>query len=68
MKRSYSKVRFPQNLHLGRPLKKGRTDFKKSPDNPFNQVSVAYDASKEEKVEALRKVREETQQRLRDEA
>lgn len=38
-------------------------EFKKSPENPFNQATVAFDASKEEKVEALRKLREETEQR-----
>ena len=42
--------------------------FKKSSENPFNQVTVAFDATKEEKVEALRKVREETERRLRDES
>lgn len=38
-------------------------DFKKSPENPFNQATVAFDATKEEKVEALRKLREETEAR-----
>lgn len=27
--------------------------FQKSPDNPFNQVSVAYNASKDERVDML---------------
>ncbi|KAK1923244.1 hypothetical protein DB88DRAFT_341722 [Papiliotrema laurentii] len=31
-------------------------EFEKSPENPFNQAKVAYNATKEEKVEALRKV------------
>lgn len=29
--------------------------FQKSPENPFNQTTVSYDASKEEKVDALKK-------------
>ncbi|CAD6566932.1 MAG: hypothetical protein CYPHOPRED_001276 [Cyphobasidiales sp. Tagirdzhanova-0007] len=43
-------------------------NFKKAPENPFNQVSVAFDASKEEKVEALKRLRKETERRLKDEA
>ncbi|KAH8929308.1 DUF1014-domain-containing protein [Atractiella rhizophila] len=39
--------------------------FQKSPDNPFNQVTVSYDATKEEKVGALRKQREEVERRLK---
>ncbi|CAG8725712.1 5858_t:CDS:2, partial [Acaulospora colombiana] len=40
--------------------------FQKSPDNPFNQTTVSYDATKEEKVEALKKRQEEVQERLRE--
>jgi len=40
--------------------------FQKSPDNPFNQSTVAYDATKEEKVEALKRRQEEVQERLRE--
>ncbi|CDO71893.1 hypothetical protein BN946_scf184940.g40 [Trametes cinnabarina] len=29
--------------------------FQKSPENPFNQVTLSYDASKEERVEALKR-------------
>ncbi|KZT74045.1 DUF1014-domain-containing protein [Daedalea quercina L-15889] len=39
--------------------------FQKSPENPFNQVTVAYDASKEEKVEALKKKSAAVENRLR---
>lgn len=42
-------------------------DFQKSPDNPFNQVNIAYDSTKEEKVAALQSVREATSNRLRAE-
>ncbi|TEB31407.1 DUF1014-domain-containing protein [Coprinellus micaceus] len=40
--------------------------FQKSPENPFNQTSVAYDASKEEKLEALNKKKANVEQRLRE--
>ncbi|CDR88796.1 uncharacterized protein SPSC_05628 [Sporisorium scitamineum] len=40
--------------------------FQKHPDNPFNQLSVAYDASKEEKLAALKSKRSQTEKRLRD--
>ncbi|KAF8528158.1 DUF1014-domain-containing protein [Hysterangium stoloniferum] len=39
--------------------------FQKSPDNPFNQVLVSYDANKDEKVEALKKKKEQVEERLR---
>lgn len=38
-------------------------EFKKSPENPFNQATVAFDASREEKLDALKKLREETENR-----
>ncbi|KIJ31805.1 hypothetical protein M422DRAFT_266418 [Sphaerobolus stellatus SS14] len=41
--------------------------FQKSPENPFNQVTVSYDASKEERVEALHKKKEDVEKRLREE-
>ncbi|CAA7260852.1 unnamed protein product [Cyclocybe aegerita] len=40
--------------------------FQKSPENPFNQVTVSYDASKEAKVEALKGKKAEVEQRLRE--
>jgi len=40
--------------------------FQKSPENPFNQVTVAYDASKDEKVDALRKKKTAVEERLRE--
>lgn len=40
--------------------------FQKSPENPFNQTTVAYDATKEEKVEALKRRQEEVEERLRE--
>ncbi|KAG8685014.1 hypothetical protein FRC11_011281 [Ceratobasidium sp. 423] len=40
--------------------------FQKSPDNPFNQTLVSYDATKEEKVEALAKRKQELEDRLRE--
>ncbi|EST08786.1 Protein of unknown function DUF1014 [Kalmanozyma brasiliensis GHG001] len=40
--------------------------FQKHPDNPFNQLSVAYDASKEDKLAALDSKRSQAEKRLRD--
>jgi len=39
--------------------------FQKSPENPFNQQTVAYDASNEEKVDILTKQKERTANRFR---
>jgi hypothetical protein len=41
-----------------------RKEFEKSPDNPFNQVNVRYDAKKEEIVEKRKEVREGIEKRL----
>ena len=38
--------------------------FQKAPENPFNQLNVAYDADKETKLELLQKKREEVGKRL----
>ncbi|TFK45617.1 DUF1014-domain-containing protein, partial [Heliocybe sulcata] len=40
--------------------------FQKSPENPFNQVTIGYDASKEDKVEALKRRNTEIENRLRE--
>lgn len=40
--------------------------FQKSPENPFNQATVSYDASKDEKLEALNRKKAEVEQRLRE--
>ncbi|RXW18186.1 hypothetical protein EST38_g7669 [Candolleomyces aberdarensis] len=40
--------------------------FQKSPDNPHNRTVVAYNASKEEKLEALSKKKAEVEERLRE--
>jgi len=39
--------------------------FQKSPENPFNQTTVAYDAKKEEKLQALQDKKAEVEERLR---
>lgn len=41
-----------------------RKEFEKSPENPFNQVTVGHDASKEEIREAREKEREKVEARL----
>ncbi|WFD34018.1 hypothetical protein MCUN1_000846 [Malassezia cuniculi] len=38
--------------------------FQKHPDNPFNQLHVSYDASKQEKLELLKAKRDAIEQRL----
>ncbi|QRW00844.1 cell division control protein 73 [Ceratobasidium sp. AG-Ba] len=40
-------------------------EFQKSPDNPFNQTLASYDASKEERADALAKRKQELEDRLR---
>ncbi|KAK0492084.1 hypothetical protein EDD18DRAFT_1184681 [Armillaria luteobubalina] len=40
--------------------------FQKSPENPFNQTLVAYDASKLDKVEALKGKKAQVEERLRE--
>ncbi|KAF9453696.1 DUF1014-domain-containing protein [Macrolepiota fuliginosa MF-IS2] len=40
--------------------------FQKSPENPFNQATVSYDASKGERLEALSRKRAEVEDRLRE--
>ncbi|KAF8913410.1 hypothetical protein CPB85DRAFT_1299721 [Mucidula mucida] len=39
--------------------------FQKSPENPFNQTTVSYDASKEERVDALKSKKAQVEERLR---
>jgi len=41
-------------------------NFQKSPDNPFNQVTVSYDATKDAKVSALASERAKIEERLRE--
>jgi len=40
--------------------------FQKSPENPFNQTLVAYDATKEEKLAALNERKAQVEERLRE--
>ncbi|KAI0303320.1 hypothetical protein B0F90DRAFT_1809558 [Multifurca ochricompacta] len=40
--------------------------FQRSPENPFNQTTVEYNATNDEKVEALRHRQEEIRDRLRE--
>ncbi|KAG2748334.1 DUF1014-domain-containing protein [Suillus brevipes Sb2] len=39
--------------------------FQKSPENPFNQVTIAYDATKDEKLQSLKEKQDAVQKRLR---
>ncbi|PPQ82366.1 hypothetical protein CVT25_008327 [Psilocybe cyanescens] len=40
--------------------------FQKSPENPFNQVTIDYNATKEDKVDALKSKQAQIEQRLRE--
>jgi len=40
--------------------------FQKAPDNPFNQTTVEYNATTEDKVDALRQRQDEIRERLRE--
>jgi len=40
--------------------------FQKSPENPYNQTTISYDASKDEKVEALKAKKSQVEERLRE--
>jgi len=42
--------------------------FQKSPENPFNQANISYDATKGDKLDALKQKRTQTEERLRDRA
>ncbi|KAK1235761.1 hypothetical protein PQX77_001005 [Marasmius sp. AFHP31] len=42
--------------------------FQKSPENPFNQAQVAYNASKDDKVQALKDKQAEVEERLREQS
>ncbi|KAF5317635.1 hypothetical protein D9611_014970 [Ephemerocybe angulata] len=65
------KVRGPQSPYSASTYTSDIQDliykqFQKSPENPYNQTTVSYDASKEEKLEALNKKKAEVEQRLRE--
>ncbi|KAH8834071.1 DUF1014-domain-containing protein [Flagelloscypha sp. PMI_526] len=53
-------------LRLNQYKEKLYQQFQKSPENPFNQTTVSYDASKEEKVAALNAKRAQTEERLKE--
>lgn len=47
-------------LRLNQKKERIKKEFEKSPENPFNQVTVAYDASKEE----LAQIREQEKNKI----
>lgn len=53
-----------QGLRQNQKREKIRKEFEKSPDNPFNQVSAAYDASKAEIKELREAENRKIEQRL----
>jgi hypothetical protein len=42
--------------------------FQKAPENPFNQVSVAYNASKDERLDTLKKTMKAREDKYRVES
>ena len=53
-------------LRRNQRVEQARKEFERSPENPFNQVSVGFDASREEVREVKKKVREGVEGRLAD--
>ncbi|OLN87974.1 Coiled-coil domain-containing protein-like protein [Colletotrichum chlorophyti] len=53
-----------QGLRLQQRKDKIRKEFEKSPENPFNQVSARYDATKEELAELRQKEKSKIEARL----
>lgn len=51
-------------LRRNQRVEQARREFEKHPDNPFNQTSAAFDASREEVAEMKRRVREGVEGRL----
>ena len=53
-----------QGLRQNQKKEKLRKEFERSPENPFNQVSVAYDATKEEIAELKKQEKAKIEVRL----
>lgn len=53
-----------QGLRQNQKKEKIRKEFERSPENPFNQVSVAYDATKEEVREVREREKKKIEERL----
>lgn len=53
-----------QGLRQNQKKEKIRKEFERSPENPFNQVSVAYDATKEEIAELKKTEKAKIEARL----
>lgn len=53
-----------QGLRQNQKKEKLRKEFERSPENPFNQVSVAYDATKEEIAELKKQEKAKIESRL----
>lgn len=53
-----------QGLRQNQKKEKLRKEFERSPENPFNQVSVAYDATKEEIAELKKAEKAKIESRL----
>lgn len=53
-----------QGLRQNQKKEKLRKEFERSPENPFNQVSIAYDATKEEVAELKKAEKAKIETRL----
>ena len=53
-----------QGLRLNQRKEKIKKEFEKSPENPFNQVSARYDATKEELAQIKAQEKAKIEQRL----
>lgn len=62
--RRLEEMKDDKSLRKQQKINKIYEEFKKHPDNPFNQVAVRYDASKEEIKEVKEKEREKKEKRL----
>jgi len=69
---AYKEQELPKLKEEHRGLRRGQYEellfkkFQKAPENPFNQTVVSYDATKGEKVDALKEKTAAMEQRLRD--
>ena len=64
--RRLDEMKDEKGLRRNQKIEQIRKEFEKHPDNPFNQVSVRYDASREEVKKLKESVRDETEKRLAD--
>lgn len=62
--RRLEEMKDDKSLRRDQKIRKIQDEFKKHPDNPFNQTSAAYNATKEELAEIKEKERLDKEARL----